>query len=97
VDTAAEQLAILARPPKTVEPGEYRVYLAPSALRGFLETVAWGGFGLKAHRTNLAEQNETEIPHEEHMFRLKVKAHAIATVRLRGSKRWPAVSRLSHF
>jgi alpha-mannosidase len=52
---------------------------------------------LKAHRTNLAEQNETEIPHEEHAFRLKIEAHAIATVRLRGAKRWPAVRRLSHF
>jgi predicted Zn-dependent protease len=51
VDDAAEQLAVLARPPKTVQPGEYRVYLAPEALSEFLGAVAWAGFGLKSHRT----------------------------------------------
>ncbi|MGB2824335.1 MAG: metallopeptidase TldD-related protein, partial [Phycisphaerae bacterium] len=51
VATAAEQLAILSRPAKTIEPGEYRVYLVPEALRELVQTVAWGGFGLKSHRT----------------------------------------------
>jgi len=48
---AAEQLAILARPPKTIRPGQYRAYLAPAAMDEFLGTLCWGGFGLKAHRT----------------------------------------------
>ena len=51
VDEAAGQLAPLARPPKTIDPGEVRVYLAPVALREILEMLCWGGFGLKAHRT----------------------------------------------
>jgi len=51
VDAAAEQLAVLQRPPKTIEPGAYRVYLTPEALAEFVETIAWGGFGLKSHRT----------------------------------------------
>jgi len=48
---AREQLEVMARPPKTIEPGRYRVYLAPSALNEVLGMVAWGGFGLKSHRT----------------------------------------------
>ncbi len=51
VDEAAAQLDALARPAVTVEPGAYRVYLAPAAVAELMETVAWGGFGLKAHRT----------------------------------------------
>jgi predicted Zn-dependent protease len=48
---AREQLAILGRPSKTVPPGQYRVYLAPMALHEILKMMAWGGFGLKSHRT----------------------------------------------
>jgi len=48
---AKSQLEVLALEPKTIPPGPYRVYLAPSALADFVRTIAWGGFGLKAHRT----------------------------------------------
>ncbi len=51
VATAAEQLEGLQRPPHTIPPGHYRVYLAPAALEDILHTLAWGGFGLKDHRT----------------------------------------------
>jgi len=51
VDAAAAQLEILSRPARTVPPGNYRVYLAPAALAEILDLLAWGGFGLKAHRT----------------------------------------------
>lgn len=51
VATAVEQLAVLQRPPHTVPPGHYRVYLSPAALEDILHTLAWGGFGLKDHRT----------------------------------------------
>jgi predicted Zn-dependent protease len=51
VATAAEQLAVLARPPRVLQPGRYRVYLAPSALYEILGILSWGGFGLRAHRT----------------------------------------------
>jgi len=46
-----EQLSVIARPPKTIPPGRYRVYLAPTALQEILEMTAWGGFSLKSHRT----------------------------------------------
>jgi len=50
-DAAAEQLAALARPVRTIEPGRHRVYLAPAAVHELLSILGWGGFGLRAHRT----------------------------------------------
>jgi predicted Zn-dependent protease len=51
VSEAAEQLEVLRRPPHTIPPGRYRVFLAPAALYDIIEMLAWGGFGLKDHRT----------------------------------------------
>ena len=51
VASPAEQLAVLQRLPHTIPPGHYRVYVAPAALEDILHTLAWGGFGLKDHRT----------------------------------------------
>jgi predicted Zn-dependent protease len=51
VDEAAEQLAQLQQPPRTIPPGRYRVYLAPAALAEIVDLLNWGGFGLKAQRT----------------------------------------------
>src|SRR5215813_9799810 len=51
VDAAAEQLAVLARPPRTIAPGRYRVYLAPEALYEIVGLLGWSGFSLKEHRT----------------------------------------------
>jgi predicted Zn-dependent protease len=48
---AREGLEIMARAPVTLEPGRYRAYLAPAALQEILGMMAWGGFGLKSHRT----------------------------------------------
>jgi predicted Zn-dependent protease len=48
---ARADLEIMKRPPKTIEPGRYRAYLAPRALSEVLEMMAWGGFGLKSQRT----------------------------------------------
>lgn len=45
------ELGVMQREPKTIRPGRYRVYLAPAALREILDMMAWGGFGLKSHRT----------------------------------------------
>ena len=50
VDWAGEQLEVLSRPPRTIEPGEVRTYLAPTALAEFVGMLG-GGFGLKACRT----------------------------------------------
>ena len=50
VEVALAQLELTAKPPRTVEPGRYRVYFAPAALADFLALLGWGGFGLRAHR-----------------------------------------------
>ena len=51
VATAQEQLAVLAGEPRTIDPGEYRVFLAPAAMQEIMSMLCWGGFGLKDHRT----------------------------------------------
>jgi len=50
-DTMREQLTVIAKPAKTIAPGQYRVYLAPSALEEIIGMMSWGGFGLKSHRS----------------------------------------------
>lgn len=47
---SSEQLAILKRPPKQLAPGQYRAYLAPSAMNEILELLSWESFGIKAQR-----------------------------------------------
>jgi predicted Zn-dependent protease len=48
---AREQLALLARPARTLEPGHYRAYLAPAAMEDVVGILSWGGFSLKSQRT----------------------------------------------
>ena len=51
VAAAAHQLDILRQPPRTVQRGGYRTYLAPAALAELAGMLGWGGFGLKSQRT----------------------------------------------
>ena len=51
---AREQWAMLARPIKTLAPGDYRVYFSPVAVAELLGTLSWGGFGLKAVKTGVS-------------------------------------------
>lgn len=51
VASASHQLESLAQPALDLKPGRYRTYLSPTAVQQLLQIVAWGGFGLKAHRT----------------------------------------------
>ena len=51
VEQAAAQLDVLGHGGRRIEPGRYRVYLAPAALLDIAGMLCWGGFGLKAHRT----------------------------------------------
>jgi len=51
VENACTQLEVLGREAKTIDPGRYRVYLAPSAVYDFLGILGWGGYGLKDRRT----------------------------------------------
>ena len=48
---ATRQLGELAKARRTLEPGEYRVYLAPRALEELTGMVSWGGFSARARAT----------------------------------------------
>jgi len=48
---AAEELELLARPRRTLKPGEYRAYLAPRALEELMGLLSWGGFSARARET----------------------------------------------
>ena len=48
---AAEQVERLALPVRKIEPGEYRVYLAPRALVDIVGLLSWGGFSARARQT----------------------------------------------
>ncbi|ROZ72429.1 metallopeptidase TldD-related protein [Ramlibacter sp. WS9] len=54
VAAAREQVELLARPRKTLEPGEYRVYFSPVAVADLLGTLSWGGFGHKDVQTGVS-------------------------------------------
>jgi predicted Zn-dependent protease len=52
-----EQLRLISAPPKALEPGKYRAYLAPAAMQEIVELLAWGGFsarGLETHQSELS-------------------------------------------
>lgn len=52
LDRVRRGLAVMARPARRLSPGRYRAYLAPEAVQELTEMLAWGGFGLKSHRTS---------------------------------------------
>jgi predicted Zn-dependent protease len=48
---AADELELLAMSRRTIEPGEYRAYLAPRALDELTGLLCWGGFSARARAT----------------------------------------------
>ena len=48
---ARERLALLSAPARTLEPGLYRAYLAPSAVEEIAGMLCWGGFSGRALQT----------------------------------------------
>lgn len=48
---ARERLALLAMPPRSLEPGSYRAYLTPSAMEEIAGMLCWGGFSGRALKT----------------------------------------------
>jgi predicted Zn-dependent protease len=52
--TARRQLALLARPRRTLAPGAYRAYFSPVAVADLLSTLSWGGFGQRAVKTGVS-------------------------------------------
>lgn len=66
-EAAAGQLALLARAPRTIEPGAYRAYLAPWAIEEVVGLLGWGGFSARARATRQSpllrmEHGETLAP-----------------------------------
>jgi hypothetical protein len=51
---ARHQCELLARPRKTLAPGDYRVCFSPVAVAELLGTLSWGGFGFKAVQTGVS-------------------------------------------
>lgn len=49
---AKQELAIMAKPAKSLNPGTYRAYLAPEALEDFMTLLSYESFGLKDNRTD---------------------------------------------
>jgi predicted Zn-dependent protease len=67
LESAKAQLALLAMPPRTVAPGEYRAYLTPRALEELAGMICWGGFSARARATRQSallrmEHGETLAP-----------------------------------
>jgi len=48
---ARQQLSVFDRPMRKVDPGRYRVFLAPAAMRSLLDLIQWGGFSAKEQAT----------------------------------------------
>ena len=48
---AANDLAVLRRPIRQIDPGAYRVYLSPMAMQEVVGSMAWNGFSAKAQAT----------------------------------------------
>jgi predicted Zn-dependent protease len=54
VAAGREQVELLARPRKTLAPGEYRAYFSPVAVADLLATLSWGGFGHRDVQTGVS-------------------------------------------
>ena len=54
MEQARKKLKALAKPPKKLQPGSYRVFLTPEALREILSLLNWGGFGLQAQKNKIS-------------------------------------------
>ena len=48
---ASDEVKLLAAPRRSLEPGDYRAYLAPAALNEVMSLLSWGGFSARARMT----------------------------------------------
>lgn len=68
IQESQNQLALMKRPVKEIKPGEYRVYLAPSAVNEIMSLVNWGALSQRAYHTGscafqkLVDQEKTLSP-----------------------------------
>lgn len=51
LEKVRSQLNYLEKTPKTISPGKYRVFLAPSAVAEIVALLGWNSFGLKSYKT----------------------------------------------
>lgn len=57
---ARERLALISRAPKSLEPGRYRAWLAPSAMEEVAALLRWGGFSGRALATKQSSLTRME-------------------------------------
>ena len=50
LDESKQKLQVIDNREQTIQPGEYRVYLSPSALNEIVDMLSWGGFSYKANK-----------------------------------------------
>ncbi len=62
----AEQFNILERPRKTLSPGNYRVFLSPSAMDEVIKLLSWNAFSIKALKNKTSSFLKL-VAHEESM------------------------------
>ncbi|HUQ76281.1 MAG TPA: metallopeptidase TldD-related protein, partial [Burkholderiales bacterium] len=48
---AGGELELLGAPRRTIEPGDYRAYLAPAAMLELMSMLSWGGFSARSRQT----------------------------------------------
>ena len=60
LEAGAQQLPLLAREPRHLEPGAYRAYFTPTAMAELLGTLSWGGFGAMARHTGTSSLGRLE-------------------------------------
>lgn len=65
VESARRQREILKREARTIDPGAYRVYLAPAAVNEIVSLLSWGAFSVKAQRTRQSPLNRLVDGHVE--------------------------------
>jgi predicted Zn-dependent protease len=62
----SEQFDILERPRKTLSPGNYRIFLTPSAVDEVVKLLSWNAFSIKALKNKTSSFLKLAA-HEEHM------------------------------
>lgn len=50
LEDCKQKLNVIDNQEQTIKPGEYRVYLSPSALNEIVDMLSWGGFSYKANK-----------------------------------------------
>lgn len=50
LEECKQKLNVIDNEEQTIKPGEYRVYLSPSALNEIVDMLSWGGFSYKANK-----------------------------------------------